>query len=89
MYRKTLEILTKCEGEVVNITTGVEKILHESGVLNGLIHIFVTGQQSQSPPSSTRMAFSRISGGPCRSLHLTLFHTLIIPGGGMGTGDHM
>jgi len=43
MYRKTLEILTKCEGEVVNITTGVEKILHESGVLNGLIHIFVTG----------------------------------------------
>ncbi len=43
MFQKTLEFQTHGEGEMVNITPGVEKTLHESGVMNGLAHIFVTG----------------------------------------------
>jgi len=43
MFQKTLEFQTHGEGEIVNISTGVEKIVKESGVINGLTNIFVTG----------------------------------------------
>ncbi|MEI7432706.1 MAG: secondary thiamine-phosphate synthase enzyme YjbQ [Methanomicrobiales archaeon] len=43
MFRKILEFQTHGEGEMVNITPGVKKIVDESGVLNGLVNIFVTG----------------------------------------------
>jgi len=43
MFQKTLEFQTHGEGEIVNISTGVEKIVTESGVMTGLSNIFVTG----------------------------------------------
>jgi len=43
MFQKTLEFQTHGEGEIVNISTGVENIVKESGVINGLAYIFVTG----------------------------------------------
>jgi len=89
MYRKTLEILTKCEGEVVNITTGVEKILHESGVLNGLIHIFVTGstvavttiEYEDGVLEDFRRALSILAPDSVPYAHNTRW--------GDGNGDHM
>jgi secondary thiamine-phosphate synthase enzyme len=43
MFQKTLEFQTRGEGEIVNISPEVEKIVHESGVVNGLASIFVIG----------------------------------------------
>jgi secondary thiamine-phosphate synthase enzyme len=43
MFQKTLEFQTRGEGEIVNISPDVEKIVHESGVVNGLANIFVVG----------------------------------------------
>lgn len=43
MFQKSFELLTNGEGEIVNITPGVEKIVQESGVRSGLANIFVTG----------------------------------------------
>lgn len=43
MFQKTFALQTECEGEIVNITPNVEKIVHESGVVSGLASIFVTG----------------------------------------------
>ncbi len=43
MSQKSFELLTNGEGEIVNITPGVEKIVQESGVRSGLANIFVTG----------------------------------------------
>jgi secondary thiamine-phosphate synthase enzyme len=43
MFQKTLELETRGEGAIVNISPDVEKIVHESGVVNGLANIFVTG----------------------------------------------
>jgi secondary thiamine-phosphate synthase enzyme len=43
MIQKTLELQTHGEGEIVSITPDVEKIITESGVMNGLANIFVTG----------------------------------------------
>ncbi|MCX6700815.1 MAG: secondary thiamine-phosphate synthase enzyme YjbQ [Methanomicrobiales archaeon] len=43
MFQQRFDLQTKCEGEMVNITPGVEKIVHESGVMSGLANIFVTG----------------------------------------------
>jgi secondary thiamine-phosphate synthase enzyme len=41
MYRKELHITTRREGEVINLTPGVEKIVEESGITDGLVHLFV------------------------------------------------
>ena len=43
MFQKTLNFHTHGEGEVVNITPDIEKIVAESGVVQGLINIFVAG----------------------------------------------
>ena len=43
MFQKSFELLTHGEGEIVNITPHVEKIVQESGVVSGLANIFVTG----------------------------------------------
>jgi secondary thiamine-phosphate synthase enzyme len=43
MFQKIFELLTHGEGEIVNITPYVEKIVEESRVLSGLVNIFVNG----------------------------------------------
>jgi secondary thiamine-phosphate synthase enzyme len=43
MIQKTFDLQTHGEGEIVNITPDVEKIVSESRVTSGLVHIFVTG----------------------------------------------
>jgi secondary thiamine-phosphate synthase enzyme len=43
MIQKILELQTHGEGEIVNITPEIEKIVAECGVTNGLVNIFVTG----------------------------------------------
>ena len=43
MFQKTFELLTHGEGEIVNISPHVEIIVQESGVVSGLVNIFVTG----------------------------------------------
>jgi secondary thiamine-phosphate synthase enzyme len=42
MYRKVLEFSTHHEGEILNITSPVQDILRESGVRDGLVHLFIT-----------------------------------------------
>jgi secondary thiamine-phosphate synthase enzyme len=41
MYRKELHISTSREGEVINLTPGIEKCVEESGIREGLVHLFV------------------------------------------------
>jgi len=43
MFQKIIELHTRGEGEIVNITPEVEKIVAESCLTNGLVNIFVTG----------------------------------------------
>lgn len=43
MYRKTLHITTGGEGEIVNITGDVRKVVTESGIDEGLVNVFLTG----------------------------------------------
>lgn len=39
----TIRLSTKCEGDIVDITSGVDKIVASSGIRTGLCNIFVTG----------------------------------------------
>jgi len=41
MYRKDLRVTTACEGEIINLTDHVRDVVTESGVEDGLIHLFV------------------------------------------------
>ncbi len=41
MYRKTLEYSTRREGDILNITADVQKIVQESGIREGLVHLFI------------------------------------------------
>lgn len=41
MYRKIISITTRHEGEVIDITEGVKTVVRESGVREGLVHLFV------------------------------------------------
>jgi len=41
MFRKSILITTKREGDIINITRDVQKIVAESGVREGLVHLFV------------------------------------------------
>ena len=43
MYRAVIAVDTKGEGDIVNITGEVERALRDSGVGEGLVHLFVTG----------------------------------------------
>ena len=41
MYRKDLRVTTAREGEIINLTDHVRDVVTESGVEEGLIHLFV------------------------------------------------
>jgi secondary thiamine-phosphate synthase enzyme len=41
MYRRTMEYSTRGEGDILNLTPDVQKIVHESGIREGLVHLFV------------------------------------------------
>jgi len=43
MYQKTLHITTGGEGEIVDITADVRRVVTESGVIEGLVNVFLTG----------------------------------------------
>ena len=43
MYRKTLHITTSGEGEIVDITGDVREVVAESGIVDGLVNMFLTG----------------------------------------------
>jgi secondary thiamine-phosphate synthase enzyme len=43
MYRKTLHITTGGEGEIVDITGDVRKVVAESGIDEGIVNVFLTG----------------------------------------------
>ncbi len=43
MFRRTIRIETHGEGEIVDLTPQVERIVQESGVENGLVNVFITG----------------------------------------------
>lgn len=43
MYRDTLQITTRGEGDIVDLTPDVRRIVRESGIADGLVHVFVTG----------------------------------------------
>ncbi len=43
MYRKTLQITTSAEGDIVDITSEVRRIVTESGIKEGMAHVFITG----------------------------------------------
>ncbi|MDI6720257.1 MAG: secondary thiamine-phosphate synthase enzyme YjbQ [Methanomicrobiales archaeon] len=43
MYRDTLQITTRGEGDIVDLTPGVRRIVRESGIADGIVHVFVTG----------------------------------------------
>ncbi|MEI6839666.1 MAG: YjbQ family protein [Methanomicrobiales archaeon] len=89
MSQKSFELLTNGEGEIVNITPGVEKIVQESGVRSGLANIFVTGSTVAVTTIEYEDGVLEDFRGPCLFLPRTLFFMLIIPGGVMGMGGHM
>jgi secondary thiamine-phosphate synthase enzyme len=41
MFRKILTITSKAEGDIIDITPDVKKAVRESGVQEGLVHLFV------------------------------------------------
>ncbi|HVP95541.1 secondary thiamine-phosphate synthase enzyme YjbQ [Methanoregula sp.] len=41
MFRKIISISTHSEGEIVDLTGQVTAVIHESGVREGLVHLFV------------------------------------------------
>ncbi len=41
MFRKILEFTSKKEGEIINLTSEVNKAVRESGIEEGLVHLFV------------------------------------------------
>ena len=41
MFRTTISTTSKREGDIINLTPEVKKIVTESGVKNGLVHLFV------------------------------------------------
>jgi secondary thiamine-phosphate synthase enzyme len=42
MYRTVLEYTTRGEGDILNLTPDVQKAVQESGIRDGLVHLFVT-----------------------------------------------
>jgi secondary thiamine-phosphate synthase enzyme len=42
MYRKTLEYSTRGEGDILNLTPDVQRIVQDSDIREGLVHLFVT-----------------------------------------------
>lgn len=43
MYRKKLQITTRAEGDIIDLTPEIRSIIGESGIAEGMVHIFVTG----------------------------------------------
>jgi secondary thiamine-phosphate synthase enzyme len=43
MYRKEIQVTTKKEGDIIDITPEVKEVVRESGVSEGMVHVFVTG----------------------------------------------
>jgi secondary thiamine-phosphate synthase enzyme len=41
MFRKILKVTSKAEGDIIDITSEVEKAVRESGIQEGLVHLFV------------------------------------------------
>lgn len=41
MFRKTLTFSSRHEGEIIDITPAVNEAVHQSGVRDGLVHLFV------------------------------------------------
>jgi secondary thiamine-phosphate synthase enzyme len=41
MFRKIISVTSKTEGDIIDITLEVKKAVRESGVLEGLVHLFV------------------------------------------------
>jgi len=41
MFRKILPVTTEREGDIIDITAGVRRIVSESGLHAGLVHLFV------------------------------------------------
>ena len=43
MYRKKLQITTREEGDIIDLTPGIRAVVGESGIAEGMVHIFITG----------------------------------------------
>jgi secondary thiamine-phosphate synthase enzyme len=43
MYRKELTITTRAEGDIIDLSPQVTSIVRESGIAEGLVHVFITG----------------------------------------------
>jgi len=43
MFRRVITVATSGEGDIINLTPHVRSILSESGVKDGMCHLFVTG----------------------------------------------
>src|SRR5512139_1672066 len=41
MYRKEIRVTSHCEGDIINITEAVGTAIQESGIHEGLVHLFV------------------------------------------------
>lgn len=69
MFRKTIQVSTRGEGEIVDLTPEVRNAVRESGVKEGLVHLFVqhstaaltTIEFESGALSDLRSALSRIA----------------------------
>jgi secondary thiamine-phosphate synthase enzyme len=43
MYRKKLQITTREEGDIIDLTPEIRAVVGESGIAEGMVHIFITG----------------------------------------------
>ncbi|NYT20927.1 MAG: YjbQ family protein [Methanomicrobiales archaeon] len=43
MYRKNLQIMTRAEGDIIDLTPQITSIVRESGISEGMVSVFITG----------------------------------------------
>ena len=41
MFRKSFSVTSTCEGDIIDLTTEVKNAVRESGIRNGIVHLFV------------------------------------------------
>ena len=41
MFRKTISVTSQHEGDIIDLTKDVKNVIRESGIRNGIVHLFV------------------------------------------------
>ena len=89
MYRKEIHVTSHCEGDIINITDAIGTTIRESGISDGLAHLFV--QHSTAALTTIEYETGVLSNltSPLRYLPRMISSTHIMHGGATETADRM